>query len=207
MDASSNDERFCFKADSSIGYAMEFLIDSADITDDAGDIWQICLDGGASSTPDEGPVPLESDNKIEITGHTDLKVYVGDGSGWVEDEALSDSVTWAANMTTIHDVPFDYEHACVEMIVDKASLNSIWGGSAPPIGLRVAMYDETEGTWIAWPPTSDPDVPESWGGITSYDSSVPDGFSIGVVALLSSIAVAAAFYSVRKRPKTVKYML
>jgi hypothetical protein len=203
MDNSTNDERFCYKADSDKGYAPEFLIDSADTTDDAGDIWQICFDGGAASTPDGGPVPLESDNKIEITGHTTLKVYVGNGTGW---EEMDDSaVTWADSLTT-HDVPFDYEHWCVEIIVDKATLNSIWGPNAPPIGLRVAMYDETEDTWVSWPPASDPDVPDGWGRVgEDYGSSIPESLSFVVIVLLSTVAVAVMFYLVRKRPKAERY--
>lgn len=203
LNYSANGERFCYKASSAIGYAPEILIDSADTTDDTGDIWQVCFDGGAGSSPDGGPVPLESDNKIEITGHTTLKVYVGDGSGWVE--MSNSSVTWADSLT-VHDVPLDFEHWCVEIIADKASLNSIWGGSAPPIGLRVAMYDATNATWLSWPPASDPDVPESWGLIgDQYGASVPESLSIGVVVLLSSVAVAAGFYFLRKRPKTQSY--
>ena len=203
MDPEVSYTRFVYKASSAIGYAPEFLIDSIDTTDDPGDIWQICFDGGAGSSPDGGDVPLESDNKIEIVGHETLTVYVGDGSGWVE---MDDSpVTWADSLATDNPAPFDYEHWCVEIIADKASLNSIWGGSAPPIGLRVAMYDETEDTWKAWPPQSDPDVPESWGRIgDQYGASIPESFSLVTVALLSSVAVAVIFYTRRNRKKLPK---
>jgi hypothetical protein len=199
LNTSTNGERFCYKADSALGYWPEFLIDSADTTDDAGDIWQICL-----GSPSEETAPQASDNKIEIVGHTTLTVYVGDGSGWVEDADAADAVTWAANASTIHDTPLDFEHACVEVIVDKTTINSAYTG-APPIALRVAMYDETEGTWLSWPPASDADVPDSWGQIIGGSATIPDGFSIGVVALLSSIAVAVGFYFARKRPKTKSY--
>jgi len=198
MDAGTNDERFCYKADSAAGYAPEFLIDSADTTDDAGDIWQICI-----GIPEGGDVPLAGHNKIEIVGHETLTVYEGDGADWVE---VDDSaVTWADNMT-IHDVPFDYEHWCVEIMIDKTSIGSAAWNGAPPIGLRVAMYDESEDLWVAWPPQSDPDIPEGWGLIADY-GTIPESLSFGIVALLSSVAVAVAFYSIRKRPKTVNYKL
>jgi len=196
MNASEADERFCYKADSANGYAPNFLIDSADTTDDAGDIWQICI-----GIPDGGDAPLAGQNKIEIVGHETLTVYEGNGTGWVEID--SSPVTWADNMT-ISDVPLDYEHWCVEMIIDKTSIGSAAWNAAPPIGLRVAMYDETEDLWVAWPPQSDADVPEGWGRIATY-GSIPESLSLGVVALLSSVAVAVALYSVRKRPKNINF--
>jgi hypothetical protein len=193
MDASVADERFCYKADANNGYAPEFLIDSADTTDDAGDIWQICI-----GIPGGGDFPLEGQNKIEIVGHENMTVYEGDGSGWVEID--SSAVTWADDMT-IGDVPFDYEHWCVEMIIDKTSIGSaLWNG-APPIGLRVAMYDATNATWVAWPPQSDPDIPEGWGLIATY-GSIPESFGIVAVLMLSSVAVAVSFFYLRKRPKS-----
>jgi hypothetical protein len=196
LNYSANGERFCYKADSALNYAPEFLIDSADTTDDAGDIWQICI-----GIPQGGDVPLAGHNKIEIVGHETLTVYEGDGEGWVE---VDDSaVTWADNMT-IHDVPLDYEHWCVEVIIDKTSIGSAAWNGAPPIGLRVAMYDESEDTWLAWPPQSDPDVPEGWGLIADY-GSIPESLSFIGVVLLSSVAVAVAFYVLRKRPKTQSY--
>jgi len=193
MDASAADERFCYKASDDLYYAPEILIDSADNTTDAGDIWQICIGDEAG-----GSVPLTGHNKIEIVGHTNLIVYAGNGTGWVEVDASP--VTWADNLT-VHDVPFDYEHWCLEIIIDKNTLNQEWN-AAPPIGLRVAFYDETEDLWVAWPPQSDPDIPQGWGLITGGAASIPESLSFGVVGLLSSIAVAVAFYTTRKRPKT-----
>jgi hypothetical protein len=197
LNYSANGERFCYKASGAIGYAPEILIDSADNTTDAGDIWQICFDGGVDGTT----APEDSDNKIEIIGHTTLKVYVGNGTGWVE--TSTSSVTWFDSLT-IHAAPLDFEHWCVEIIVDKASLNA-WGANPPPIGFRVAMYDATNATWLAWPPASDPDIPDSWGQIVGGAETIPESLSLGAVVLLSSVAVAVGFYFVRKRPKTKNY--
>jgi hypothetical protein len=195
MDASAADERFCYKADGNSGlYSPEFLIDSADITNDTGDIWQICI-----GIPDGGDFPLDGQNKIEIVGHETLTVYEGDGAGWVVVD--SSPVTWADNMT-IHDVPFDYEHWCVEVIIDKTTIADGAYNAAPPIGLRVAMYDESEDLWVAWPPQSDPNIPEGWGQITGGAASIPESFGIVAVLMLSSVAVAVSFFYLRKRPKS-----
>lgn len=197
LNYSANGERFCYKASSDIGYAPEILIDSSDNTTDEGDIWQVCIgvpvDGGAAA-------PTSGQNKIEIVGHETLTVYEGDGDGWVEID--SSAVTWADNMT-IHDAPLDYEHYCVEMIIDKTSIgDALWNG-APPIGLRVAMYDASNETWLAWPPESDPDDPNTWGEIQGGAAEIPESLSFAVVALLSSVAVAVALSSFRKRSKAL----
>ena len=199
MDASAADERFVYKASSAIDYSPEFLIDSADTTNDTGDIWQICI-----GVPVEtGGVPQSGQNKIEIVGHKTLTVYEGNGTGW---QAIApSSVTWANNMTT-SDVPFNYTHWCVEMIIDKTSIGTAAWNAAPPIGLRVAFYDETEDLWVAWPPQSDPDIPGGWGQITGGDSSIPESLSFGVVVVTSSVAVVVSFYFLRKRPKTQSYI-
>ena len=196
MDPGVSYARFCYKADRLNDYAVEILVDSIDTTDDAGDIWQICI-----GVPLGGDAPQVGHNKIEIVGHETLTVYEGDGVEWVQIGSLA--VTWADSLATDNPAPCDYEHWCVEMIIDKTSIGSAAWNGAPPFDLRVAMYDETEDTWKAWPPQSDPDVPEGWGQVgENYGASIPESLSFGVVALLSSVAVAVVFYSVRKRPKT-----
>ena len=199
MDPDVSYTRFVYKADSNIGYAPEFLIDSIDTTDDPGDIWQICIGEEIG-----GDAPQVGHNLIEIVGHETLTVYEGDGTDWVE--LVGDTaVTWADSLTSDNPAPFDYEHWCAEIIVDKTAIGGgpSWNG-APPIGLRVAMYDETEDTWKAWPPQSERDVPEGWGLITGGAASIPESFSLVTVALLSSVAVAVIFYSRRNRKKIPK---
>jgi hypothetical protein len=49
------------------------------------------------------------------------------------------------------------------------------------------------------------DVPDEWATqayTTTAYWKVPEGFTIVMVVLLSSVAVAVGFYSLRKRPKT-----
>ena len=198
MDNSTAHERFCYKADP-VHDAPEFLIDSADTTNDPGDIWQICI----GVPVDAGGVPQSGQNKIEIVGHTNLTVYQGNGVGWSKIEGLETTVVWA-NALTIEDVPFNYTHWCLEMQIDKDTLNSEWS-SGPPIGLRVAFYDESKDLWVTWPPQSDPDIPGGWGQITGGADSIPESLSLGVVVVTSSVAVAVSFFCLRKRPKTESY--
>lgn len=191
------DARFAYKMDATSGdYLMSWLMEFADDTDNATDMWQICIDGA----DDEGTAPNANDVKIEIEGHTTLTVYVGDGQGWTELQTTA--VTWAESLTTTSDwLPYNETHYVVEVKVDKAQLGT-WGGSPPPHGMRVAMYDasnETQG-WIEWPPT-DPDVPETWGLIDEGVPTVPESFGIAVVVLLSSAAIAVSLYFLRKRPQ------
>jgi hypothetical protein len=198
MDNSTAHERFCYKA-SAAQDAPEFLIDSADTTNDTGDIWQICI----GVPVDAGGVPQSGQNKIEIVGHTNLTVYQGNGVGWTKVEGLETTVVWA-NALTVHDVPFNYTHWCLEMQIDKAKLNAEWS-TGPPIGLRVAFYDESKDLWVTWPPQSDPDIPGGWGLIANSSPTIPESLSLGVVVVTSSAAVVVSFYFLRKRPKTESY--
>jgi hypothetical protein len=193
MDPEVSYARFGFEADTANGYAPNMFWDFSDDTDDAADLVQICIGSQVG-----GDAPSTSHNKIEILGHETLTVYEGDGTEWVE---IDDSaVTWADSLTTTPS-PMDYEHWFTEVVIDKTAIGSAAWNGPPPFDLRVAMYDASNQSWVAWPPESDPDVPESWGGILDYAASVPEVFSFGVIALLSSVAVAAVFYSKRKRPK------
>ncbi|MEJ2495479.1 MAG: hypothetical protein P8Y79_14260, partial [Ignavibacteriaceae bacterium] len=59
-----------YKMDSSSGsYLMSWLLEFADSTNDAGDVWQLCIDGSNNG----GSAPQTDDYKIQIEGHTTLK--------------------------------------------------------------------------------------------------------------------------------------
>jgi hypothetical protein len=183
--------KFGYKMDTNTGpYLMSWAIETTDTTNDAGDIWQICIDG----TNDGGTTPKTDDNKIEITGHTTLKVYKGTGTGW--EEMTGATVEWKDSMATGHWV--------LELQADKATLGD-WGGSAPPQGLRVAMYDASTQTWVQWAPASTADNPDSWGMIATF-GTLPEGLSFGIVALLSTAVIAGAFV-LSKRAKSANLAL
>ena len=187
--------RWGYKMDSTSGaYLMSFYAEFSDNTNDAGDRWQICLDGAA----DGGTAPNDNDNKIEIEGHTTLKVYVGNGTGWMP--LTTTAVTWKDSLTTSPMNPAN--HYLLEVKVDKGALGA-WGANAPPHGVRVAMYDASNQSqgWVAWPPTS-ADDPSRWGSIATYTGDpLPESLSFGVVALLSSVAVLVGAFCFRKRSK------
>ena len=83
--------KFMYKLTSDLEtyYWVQFCLEFADSTNDAGDRWQICVDGPASAS---ATAPQTTGYKIEIEGHTTLKVYVGTGSGW--SETTTTAVTW-----------------------------------------------------------------------------------------------------------------
>ncbi len=184
--------RFAYKMDTNAGpYLMSWLLEFHDTTNDAGDRWQISIDGSA----DGGTAPNSNDVKFEIEGHTTLKTYVGTGTGW---SASSIALTWKDNLTTsIYD---SVNHYVFELQFDKGS--TAWGANPPPHGLRVAMYDASNTTqgWVSWPPTP-ADNPSRWGLIFDYQATVPESLSLGVLVLLSSVAVVVGSFFVRKRSK------
>ena len=179
------------------GITLYWIIEFPDTTNDAGDKVVICIDGGTGEGPDGGTAPNANDNKIEITGHNTLNVYVGNGTGWAP--MTTTAVSWANKSTTSPYITTN--HWIVEVAVNKGAFP--WGGSPPPEGLYVAMYDASNTTqgWVAWPPTS-PDNPSRWGTIATYQAEpVPESLSFGVVVLLSSAAIAIAAFGFRKRTK------
>ena len=190
--------RWVYKMDTNAGpYLMSFLLEFPDNTNDAGDRWQICIDGGN----DGGSAPNTNDVKIEIVGHTTLNVYAGNGTGW--SPLTTSAVTWKDSLTTSSYIPAN--HYVLEVQANKASLGD-WGANPPPHGVYVAMYDASNVTqgWIAWPPTS-PDNPSRWGLIADYTGTIPEGFGFGLAALLSSVAVLAGYFGLRKR-RIVKFV-
>ena len=175
-------------------YSPACVVEFADSTQDAGDIIQICINGGLDST---APTAGE-DFKFEITGLTTKKAYEGTGSGWAESSAALGVVEMAATVTTsAHD---SSPHVVMEWRVDKGAL-AAWGANPPPENFRVACYDASSDTWLSWPPASSADNPSSWGQINAYSMDpFPEGLTIGVMLALSSVA---AVVSLRyfKKPK------
>ena len=189
---SATNAMWAYKMDANSGtYLMSFLLESPDNTNDAGDKWTICLDGSANG----GTAPQTDDDKIEITGHTTLNVYVGNGTGW--SPLATSAVTWKDSLATSAYITAN--HYILEVQIDKASIGS-WGANPPPTGVYIAMSDASNATnSVAWPPTS-PDNPSRWGLITDYTTTLPESINAGFVVLLSSVAVVAGFYILRKRP-------
>jgi hypothetical protein len=196
----SNNARFSHAA-STYDYGIWFMIEVfGDNTDDAGDLWQICLDSGNSG----GVAPDTDDYMIEVQGHTTLNTYKGNGTGWVPITPDLDELDWADSITA---TPWNASaHWMFELSDSDRGEGQIKVGDAPN-GLRVAAYDASTNTTSSWAPDSDADVPDEWGVIANYDPDpyVPEGFSIVFLVLLSSVAVVVSFYFMRKKPKTARY--
>jgi hypothetical protein len=163
-----------------------------DNTTDTGDYWQIIFDGQLNG----GTTPQTDDYRIEIVGHTTLMLYQGNGTGWSQITPVAGEITWA-NSTSASPTN-SKPHWILEISVSKS------GSIALTIipGVRYAVYDESNGAAgvRAWPPTAR-DVPNGWGVLNYSDVVIPEGFSLGVVVLLSSVAVLVGFFWFRKRSK------
>jgi hypothetical protein len=195
----SNNANFTVKL-RSFQLTMDFMIEVfGDNTDDAGDLWQICLDSDNSG----GAAPDNNDYMIEIQGHTDLLTYKGNGTGWVPITPDFQELTWADSITA---TPWNAApHWMFELRESDKEQGQIKVGD-PPNGLRVLAYDASTNTTSSWAPDSDADVPSTWGVIANYDpNAYPEGFSILFVVLLSSVAVVVSFYFMRKKQKTARY--
>jgi hypothetical protein len=179
-----------YKIDYTAGIlAMSFLIEFADNTNDAGDSWQICIDG----SQDGGTAPQADDVKFEIEGHTTLTCFVGTGTAWAP--TTPTGVTWKDSL--VASSPNDNSpHYVLEVQIDKSTYG--WGANPPPHGVRVACYDASNATqgWQSWPPTPETN-PSRWGSI----SVIPEGLTVGVMLLLSTIAVIVSLRYFRKRPR------
>ena len=175
---------------------IEFFTDN---TTDAGDYWQICIDGS-----NDGGTTLGADDwRIEVVGHTTLMVYQGTGTGWTEVTHEVGEILWADSISAS---PWNSTpHWIFEFSLAKTS--GIIQPPIPPIGLRVACYDasNSEAGVQAWAPDSERDVPEGWGLISEYGGGpIPEGLTIGVMVLLSSVSVLIASHYFRKRSSSGK---
>ena len=188
----SDNANFTWNVDMTSGvttdYAVQILIEIFnDNTNDTEDYWQVCIDADNS----EGTAPQDNDYKIDIVGHTNLTCYEGNGQGWTEITPDPGEIEWA---DSISDSPWNSTpHWILEFSILKET--GVIYFTAPPQGLRIAVYDASNPSAgvEAWAPDSDPDVPDEWGVIPTYSQDPwPEGFSLGVVVLLSSVAVAVA---------------
>lgn len=188
---------------------QEFMIiETMDTTNDASDYYVICYDSAADGLT----APQTDDFKIVITGHgtsATQQWYQGTGTGWSSVAApatavfdFKESLATSPTSTT--------PHYMVEMTVDKQD-TATFGISI--IGMNYAMrvsYNDTHtgsGTVQAWPPSpATDDNPDSWGYMPADISggTVPEGFSIGIIVVLSSIAIVTGSVLLRKHAKTAK---
>ena len=170
-----------------------------DNTNDTGDYWQFCFDGDESggAAPKAGDIASDTmDIRIDILGHNNLTAYYGTGTGWSPVSAPA-TFQWsnAINTSPTSSTP----HWILEVKIDKINF-----GIAADYWLRVAYYDASRAAAgvQAWPPTSR-DVPDNWGDIPYVSGAIPENLAVGVVVLLSSVAVLVGSFVLRKK-KTLR---
>jgi len=179
-------------------FLIEFFTDN---TDDAGDYFQLCIDNLA----DGGSAPQSDDIRIDWVGHdvSGLTIYQGDGTGWVE---FTD-YTWETDIYIVDSLsssPVNGDtHWIIELHMDRSKAEfDVSGAGYMPL-IRLAVYDESADTLVAWPPTSQ-DVPDDWGLEMGTTENIPESLTFVTAALLSSVAVIVSCYLLRRRPKTEK---
>lgn len=191
----SDNAIFRYYADITI-YSCEFLVEIFnDTTDDAEDYWQFCFD----DTNLGGSAPQSHQYRVDIIGHTDVVIYTGDGSSWVESSMTASDValTWADSISAspLNSTP----HWILEFTFIKTTAMI---PTQPPSGLRVAYYDASTDTAASWAPDSDVNVPDEWGVISEYSGdSIPEGLNFTVMVFLSSVSLVAGSYYLHKRSK------
>jgi hypothetical protein len=167
-----------------------------DTTTDSGDYVVICID----SLMDGGTAPKTDDYKI-VLSPTNASWYKGTGSTWAS-MANPSSFKWATSVNT--SFSSGPAHRIYEFEYEKSGLNI--GGSVGQIWQRVGVYDSSNAAAgeRSWPPGS-VNAPDDWGYIPWSGDPVPEGFTFGIIVLLSSIAVVAGAVLHRKRtlPKLV----
>jgi hypothetical protein len=170
-------------------WIVEFL---SDTTDDPNDYWRFCIDGRQLG----GSEPVVGVRMFKITGHTDIVWYLGGGGlggeGWSEVEMDPSEMEWANSFSAS---PTDSTpHWILEFQIPKNSgftLEDVWN-------FLLQVYDESNPTFLAWPPT-DPDIPDEYG-IENYSiEPIPEGLTFAVMALLTTVSMLVGYKYFTKR--------
>jgi hypothetical protein len=189
--------RFGYNIQDFTNLGLEWVVEIfTDNTTDEGDYWQICFDNANSG----GSAPDSGDFMIEIVGHTTLTVYQGTGSGWSEITPDSGEILWA---DSIDSSPWNStSHWILEVVDTSKTAGTVTIGDMPPTGLRIAAYDASTSTLVAWAPDSSADVPDTWGVIGGMSMDpIPEGLTFAVMALLSSVSLVVGSHYLQKRSK------
>ena len=181
-------------------YLIEFFNDT---TNDAGDYWQICYDSAAvfGEPPIGGTTPNTNCDRFDFQGHdpsSGTHYFKGTGTTWAEftNFTMPTDIEWA---NTISASPLDSNpHWIAEIKIEHIHFNI-----QPEFWIRIAAYDvnNADAGYQAWP-DSDAATPDDWGLMIAVDDVIPEGLSIGVVVLLTSVAALIASRHVRKRSRT-----
>jgi hypothetical protein len=159
--ALSDNASFAYNFDMTT-YTTQWLIEFfTDNTTDPGDYWQICLDADNSG----GVAPQPGDFKIEVSGHSTLSVFEGNGSGWIEVSPAANELTWSNSTGSS---PWDSQPHWIFELSDSSKIAGTVQTPVPPNGMRVAVYDASSGELESWAPNSSAEIPDQWGVISIY---------------------------------------
>jgi hypothetical protein len=178
-------------------YLIEFFDDN---TNDAGDYWQMCYASAATfyGDPTGGTTPQTDCLRIDFVGHSQagLTIYKGTGTGW----SVFTGYTWPDNIQIVDSISASPSNSAPHWIVEIKIQHSYTGfGIQPNFWIRVAAYDATNSAAgaQAWPASS-VDVPNDWGLMNALQTVIPETFPIGVMLVLSSVAVIVGSRYFRK---------
>jgi hypothetical protein len=172
---------------------QDIMIETWDNTNDAGDFYQIGVDAAFPSTD---TTPKATQYMINVTGHGSSAVltwFKGDGTNWVTTAAPT-TYKFAENSTTSPTTAAT--HYCLELQFDKTTLTQ------PEIGLYIAYYDAHAGGYglQAWPSTTTKNAAAGWGDIPYSMDPIPEGFNVGIILALTSVAVIAGAIIIKRAP-------
>jgi hypothetical protein len=180
-------------------YLIEVVTDT---TNNAGDYVELVYDALA----DGGTAPAADDIKVVVNGHPGtLAVYGGTGTTWATKAFTSANVQMVSTFTAtpLSSTP----HWCYELIVEKMG----WS-IGQNYNLLVATYDAgNAGAGIqAWPLASTDTNPNNFGGVLGgaatpdgfiQNNNIPEGFGLGIIVALTTIAAIAGSFYFRKHSK------
>jgi len=170
----------------------DIIIETWDNTNDAGDFYQIGVD---TAFPSTDTTPKATQYMINVTGHGSSAVltwFKGDGTNWVATAAPT-TFKFSENSTTSPTTAAT--HYCLELQFDKTF-------TTPEIGLYIAYYDAHVGGYglQAWPSATTKNAAAGWGDIPYSMDPIPEGFNVGIILALTSVAVIASAIIIKRAP-------
>jgi hypothetical protein len=172
-----------------------------DTTNDAGDYVKIFVDnapaGDFAAVPAGGTAPTAACFVVTVTGAGAVTIQKGTGTAWGP-FAEPVSGTDYSGFTSVSASPASATvHRVFEIYLAKTGLLAMGFNN----NVRIEAYDASTGQTVMWPPYSSADVPNDYGlGTTAFTGdTVPEGLTIGVMVLLSSVAVIVSTRYFRKR--------
>jgi len=196
---------------SPVTYAS-FVVETWDTTNDPGDYFEICFDSTATGTttePNGGTAPQTDDFKIVITGHDSptIQWYKGTGTAWAAiatPTAFSDVAVFQQAQSLSASSMYATPHYIWEMHIDKTNTVAL---GIVLMGYNwaqyIAYYDAHTGGYglQSWPPSPAADTnPNSWGYVPYSMDAAPEGFNVGIILALTSVAVIAGALIIKRAP-------